>query len=73
MKPVHGTLFMDYGTDLDSGESVIGDPAGTRGKPGRWVPFVVATTDMRRTPSIWYCDKDILHPFGRRLPQDMVV
>lgn len=33
-KPVHGTLFADYGSDLDSGESVIGDPAGTRGKPG---------------------------------------
>lgn len=36
-KPVHGTLFADYGSDLDSGESVIGDPAGTRGKPGRQV------------------------------------
>ncbi|KAI8467202.1 MAG: surface antigen-domain-containing protein [Monoraphidium minutum] len=33
-KPVQGTLFADYGTDLDSGESVIGDPAGARGKPG---------------------------------------
>lgn len=36
-RPVHGTLFADYGSDLDSGETVIGDPAGTRGKPGRWV------------------------------------
>jgi outer membrane protein insertion porin family len=36
-KPVHGTLFADYGSDLDSGETVIGDPAGTRGKPGRQV------------------------------------
>lgn len=34
-KPVCGVLFLDYGTDLDSGESVLGDPAGTRGKPGR--------------------------------------
>ncbi|KAF6264536.1 surface antigen-domain-containing protein [Scenedesmus sp. NREL 46B-D3] len=33
-RPVHGTLFADYGSDLDSGETVIGDPAGTRGKPG---------------------------------------
>lgn len=29
-----GALFMDYGTDLGSGSSVPGDPAGTRGKPG---------------------------------------
>ena len=34
-KPLSGVLFLDYGTDLDSGESVLGDPAGTRGKPGR--------------------------------------
>jgi outer membrane protein insertion porin family len=32
---VWATLFADYGSDLDSGESVIGDPAGTRGKPGK--------------------------------------
>uniref|UniRef100_A0A383VQ38 Bacterial surface antigen (D15) domain-containing protein n=1 Tax=Tetradesmus obliquus TaxID=3088 RepID=A0A383VQ38_TETOB len=38
-KPVHGTLFADYGSDLDSGESVIGDPAGTRGKPGSGYGF----------------------------------
>lgn len=29
-----GTLFCDYGTDLNSGMSVTGDPAGARGKPG---------------------------------------
>ncbi|MEO0886043.1 MAG: BamA/TamA family outer membrane protein, partial [Cyanobacteria bacterium J06648_10] len=29
-----GALFADYGTDLGSGSSVSGDPAGTRGKPG---------------------------------------
>ena len=29
-----GTLFFDYGSDLDSGASVLGDPAGARGKPG---------------------------------------
>ena len=34
MAPVYGTLFADYASDLDSGESVIGDPAGARGKPG---------------------------------------
>jgi outer membrane protein insertion porin family len=37
MSPVFGTLFADYASDLDSGETVIGDPAGARGKPGRWV------------------------------------
>jgi outer membrane protein insertion porin family len=29
-----GTLFADYGSDLDSGQRVLGDPAGARGKPG---------------------------------------
>jgi outer membrane protein insertion porin family len=29
-----GTIFADYGTDLGTGNQVIGDPAGTRGKPG---------------------------------------
>lgn len=36
--PVYGAVsavaFVDYGTDLGSGETVSGDPAGTRGKPG---------------------------------------
>eukprot|EP00887_Chlorella_sp_A99_P003922 scaffold11.g3922.t1 len=32
--PFEGTLFADYGTDLDSGASVLGDPAGARNKPG---------------------------------------
>lgn len=27
-------MFGDYGSDLDSGASVLGDPAGVRGKPG---------------------------------------
>ena len=31
---LQGTLFFDYGTDLDSGQTVLGDPAGARGKPG---------------------------------------
>jgi outer membrane protein assembly factor BamA len=26
--PVEGALFVDYGTDLDSGSSVLGNPAG---------------------------------------------
>lgn len=34
VSPLQGTLFFDYGTDLDSGASVIGDPAGARGKQG---------------------------------------
>jgi outer membrane protein insertion porin family len=29
-----GALFTDYGTDLGTGSSVLGNPAGTRGKPG---------------------------------------
>jgi len=31
---VGGVLFADYGTDLGSGSSVPGNPAGVRGKPG---------------------------------------
>ncbi len=31
---LNGALFADYGTDLGSGSSVPGDPAGDRGKPG---------------------------------------
>ena len=27
--------FVDAGSDLNSGQTVVGDPAGTRGKPGR--------------------------------------
>jgi len=34
IKPVDGAIFVDYGSDLDSGASVHGDPAGVRGKPG---------------------------------------
>lgn len=32
--PVEGVLFTDYGTDLGSGHTVPGDPAGARLKPG---------------------------------------
>ncbi|XP_078443868.1 outer envelope protein of 80 kDa [Wolffia australiana] len=32
--PVEGVAFADYGTDLGSGPTVPGDPAGARGKPG---------------------------------------
>ncbi|PSR90204.1 Outer envelope protein [Actinidia chinensis var. chinensis] len=32
--PVEGALFADYGTDLGSGPTVPGDPAGARLKPG---------------------------------------
>lgn len=31
---LNGTLFADYGTDLGTGDSVPGNPAGVRGKPG---------------------------------------
>ncbi|BDA46032.1 Outer envelope protein 80, chloroplastic [Coccomyxa sp. Obi] len=37
--PVDGALFFDYGTDLDSGQTVLGDPAGARGKPGSGYGF----------------------------------
>ncbi len=29
-----GVLFADFATDLGSGDTVVGDPAGVRGKPG---------------------------------------
>jgi outer membrane protein insertion porin family len=29
-----GSIFADYGTDLGTGSSVLGNPAGSRGKPG---------------------------------------
>ncbi|XP_028067949.1 outer envelope protein 80, chloroplastic [Camellia sinensis] len=32
--PVEGAIFADYGTDLGSGPTVPGDPAGARLKPG---------------------------------------
>ncbi|KAL7594668.1 hypothetical protein Lser_V15G29136 [Lactuca serriola] len=32
--PVEGAMFADYGTDLGSGPTVPGDPAGARLKPG---------------------------------------
>ncbi|GMY16311.1 outer envelope protein 80, chloroplastic [Fagus crenata] len=32
--PVEGVIFADYGTDLGSGQTVLGDPAGARLKPG---------------------------------------
>ena len=31
---LNGALFMDYGSDLGSGDNVPGNPAGVRGKPG---------------------------------------
>ena len=32
--PVAGVLFADAGSDLDTGDTVLGEPARTRGKPG---------------------------------------
>eukprot|EP00252_Welwitschia_mirabilis_P000106 TRINITY_DN10075_c0_g1_i1.p1 TRINITY_DN10075_c0_g1~~TRINITY_DN10075_c0_g1_i1.p1 ORF type:complete len:731 (-),score=127.87 TRINITY_DN10075_c0_g1_i1:281-2473(-) len=32
--PLEGAIFADYGTDLGSGQTVPGDPAGARHKPG---------------------------------------
>ncbi|KAI8106913.1 hypothetical protein M9434_001566 [Picochlorum sp. BPE23] len=33
--PLGGTVFADYGTDLGSGATIPGDPAGCRQKPGK--------------------------------------
>ncbi|KAK6925653.1 Bacterial surface antigen (D15) [Dillenia turbinata] len=41
MGPVEGALFADYGTDLGSGPTVPGDPAGARLKPGSGYGFGV--------------------------------
>lgn len=35
MAPFGGTIFVDYGTDLGSGATIPGDPAGCRQKPGQ--------------------------------------
>ena len=34
VSPLEATVFADWGSDLDSGTNVPGDPAGARGKPG---------------------------------------
>jgi outer membrane protein insertion porin family len=39
---ITGAAFFDYGSDLHSGSSVLGDPAGTRGKPGSGYSYGVA-------------------------------
>jgi outer membrane protein insertion porin family len=36
-----GLLFVDAGSDLNSGQTVVGDPAGTRGKPGKGLGYGV--------------------------------
>jgi outer membrane protein insertion porin family len=36
---VGGGLFVDYGTDLGTGNSVPGNPAGVRGKPGNGLGY----------------------------------
>ncbi|KAL6563947.1 Outer envelope protein 80, chloroplastic [Orobanche hederae] len=41
MGPVEGAIFADYGTDLGSGPTVPGDPAGARNKPGSGYGFGV--------------------------------
>jgi outer membrane protein insertion porin family len=35
VSPLEGAVFGDYGTDLGSGASIPGDPAGCRQKPGK--------------------------------------
>jgi len=35
VSPLGGTVFVDYGTDLGSGATIPGDPAGCRQKPGK--------------------------------------
>jgi outer membrane protein insertion porin family len=46
---VAGVLFLDAGTDFDSGKTVVGDPAGTRGKPGKGLGYGIG---MRATTPI---------------------
>jgi outer membrane protein insertion porin family len=36
---VGGSLFADYGSDLGTGNSVPGNPAGSRGKPGNGIGY----------------------------------
>ena len=46
---VNGCVFFDIGSDLKSGGSVLGDPGGTRGKPGQGYGYgagVVALTPI---------------------------
>lgn len=46
---VNGCVFFDIGSDLKSGVSVLGDPGGTRGKPGQGYGYgagVVALTPI---------------------------
>jgi outer membrane protein insertion porin family len=37
--PVAGMLFLDYGTDFDSGDNVFGSPGPVRGKPGNGLGY----------------------------------
>ncbi|PNW78727.1 hypothetical protein CHLRE_09g388097v5 [Chlamydomonas reinhardtii] len=39
VQPLVATAFFDFGSDLGSGQAVIGDPAGVRGKPGSGYGF----------------------------------
>jgi outer membrane protein insertion porin family len=34
-----GTLFVDYGSDLGSGDTILGEPAEVRGKPGEGLGY----------------------------------
>ena len=43
-----GTLFVDYATDLGSGDTVLGEPAEVRNKPGDGLGFGVGL--RARTP-----------------------
>ena len=46
---VNGCVFFDIGSDLKSGVSVLGDPGGTRGKPGQGYGYgagVIALTPI---------------------------
>jgi outer membrane protein insertion porin family len=46
---INGCVFFDIGSDLKSGVSVLGDPGGTRGKPGQGYGYgagVVALTPI---------------------------
>ena len=43
---INGCIFFDIGSDLKSGVSVLGDPGGTRGKPGQGYGYGLGVSAM---------------------------
>ena len=52
--PVGGAVFFDYGSDLDTGHTVLGDPAGTRGSwRGSWIGSATGWAAARCSACGW--------------------